>query len=336
MRQKILVTGGAGFIGSHLCERLLADGYEVVSIDNFNDHSDPEIKRENIETIQRHSGSGCFRSYEADIRCFEDILFLLELEKPDALIHLAALAGVRPSIEKPELYMDVNICGTQTLLAACVKRNIGHFIFASSFSVYGNNVKVPFAESDCVESPISPYAASKKAGELLCHTYSHLYPIQTSCLRFFTVYGPRQRPDLAIHQFSKKIMAGKEICLFGDGGTKRNYTYIDDIIDGVRKALIHNLSASETAVKRYNVFNLGESRVISLDEMVACLEKVIGEKAVIRRVSMAAGDVFCTYADISKSREILKYAPQTSFEEGVVKFIEWMRRKEEVATLKAS
>jgi len=335
MHEKILVTGGAGFIGSHLCERLLADGYQVASVDNFNDHYDPQIKRENIDTIQHRFNSGYFRSYEADIRSLEDVLFLLELEKPDAIIHLAALAGVRPSIEKPELYMDVNICGTQTLLSACVKKNIGHFVFASSSSVYGNNSKVPFAESDGVESPISPYAASKKAGELLCHTYSHLYPIQTSCLRFFTVYGPRQRPDLAIHAFSKKIMEGKEICLFGDGGTQRDYTYIDDIIDGVRKALIHNLSASETAAKRYDIFNLGESRVISLGEMVACLEKVIGKKALIKRVPMAAGDVVCTYADISKSRQILKYSPQTSFEEGVIHFIEWMRRKE-VAILKAS
>lgn len=330
--KKILVTGGAGFIGSHLCEHLLADGYRVVSVDNFTDNYDPGIKKENIANIRSFFNSDDFKNYEGDIRDSEDFLFLLELEKPDAVIHLAALAGVRPSLEKPELYLDVNICGTQKVLAACVKKGIQHFVFASSSSVYGNNTKVPFSETDCVESPISPYAASKKAGELLCHTYSHLYPIKTTCLRFFTVYGPRQRPDLAIHKFSKLIIEGKEISVFGDGGTQRDYTYIDDIIDGVTKALAHNMLVMKS---KYEVFNLGESRVISLTEMVTCLENTIGKAAKIKRMPMEAGDVFCTYADISKSKSVLKYDPHTNFEEGIAKFVQWLRRNEFVE-LKAS
>jgi len=332
MSKKILITGGAGFIGSHLCERLLGEGYRVVSLDNFYDNYDPGVKRENIERIKNHFNSDEFKSYEGDIRDAEDVLFLFEIEKPDAVIHLAALAGVRPSLEHPELYLDVNVFGTQKLLASCVKKNIRHFIFASSSSVYGNNAKIPFSENDFTESPISPYAASKKAGELLCHTYAHLYPIKTTCLRFFTVYGPRQRPDLAIHKFSKRIIRGKDIAVFGDGATQRDYTFIDDIIDGVSKALNHNMTVMDS---KYEVFNLGESRVVGLSEMITCLENVIGMKAHIKRLPLEAGDVMCTYADISKSKAVLNYAPHTDFEEGIEKFISWLRRND-LVELKAS
>lgn len=330
MNRKILVTGGAGFIGSHLCERLLSDGDEVISLDNFNDFYDPETKRENIDDIENKFGTESFRSYKGDIRNYEQFLFLLEHEKPDAVIHLAAMAGVRPSLLNPQLYVDVNVCGTQVLLEACVKKGIRHFIFASSSSVYGNNAKVPFSEEDRVDNPISPYAATKKSGELLCHTYAYLYPIKIFCMRFFTVYGPRQRPDLAIHKFSKNILAGKEIPFFGDGQTERDYTYIDDIVDGLIKALESNMALSQNSC--CEIFNLGESRTISLHAMVACLEKVLGMKAKIKRMPMEPGDVLSTYADISKAKRIFQYAPSVSFEEGVIKFIEWIRRKDLISS----
>lgn len=321
MRKKILVTGGAGFIGSHLCERLLSEGYDVASLDNFNDFYDPSIKKSNIAEIEARFGWGHFKSYTGDIRNTEQFLFLLEHEAPDAVIHLAAMAGVRPSLQDPGLYVDVNIKATQSMLDACVKRKVKHFIFASSSSVYGNNEKVPFSEKDFVDNPISPYAATKKAGELLCHTYSHLYDIKTYCLRFFTVYGPRQRPDLAIHKFAKNILAGKEIPVFGDGSTQRDYTFIDDIIDGVMKTLEYNFQAESP---KYEVFNLGESKTISLGEMISCLENALGKKAKIRRMPMEPGDVQRTFANVSKARIILGYHPSTSFEDGIEKFTQWL------------
>lgn len=326
MNKKILVTGGAGFIGSHLCERLLNDGYLVASLDNFNPFYDPAIKRENIRTIEKGRCGDNFKSYVGDIRNPADVASVIAQEKPAAVVHLAAMAGVRPSLENPGLYIEVNICGTQVLLEACVKAGIKNFIFASSSSVYGNNAKVPFSESDTVDFPISPYAATKKAGELLCYTYTYLYPIKIYCLRFFTVYGPRQRPDLAIHKFSKMILDGKELPFFGDGETKRDYTYIEDIIDGVMKSLSYNMNVSGSP--RYEIFNLGESRTISLSEMVSCLEKVIDKKAKLKKLPLEPGDVACTYADVSKAKKILHYSPTTEFEEGVIKFMEWMRRKE--------
>lgn len=329
MRKKILVTGGAGFIGSHLCERLLQDGHEVVSLDNFNDFYDPSIKRDNVEAAERRFGTENFRSYTGDIRNEEQFLFLLEHEKPHAVIHLAAMAGVRPSLKDPGLYVDVNVRATQILLDACAKKGVDHFVFASSSSVYGNNTKVPFSESDFVDHPISPYAATKKAGELLCHTYSHLYSIKTTCLRFFTVYGPRQRPDLAIHKFAKRMLEGKTIPVFGNGETRRDYTYIDDIVDGVVKALQFNF---DPASPRFEVFNLGESATVTLSEMIAALEKVLGVKAKIERLPMEPGDVECTYADISKSKRVLGYNPVTPFERGVEKFAEWIQKKEMVGS----
>lgn len=326
MFKKILVTGGAGFIGSHLCERLLTEGYGVISFDNFNDFYDPGIKRENIEAIERHPEKKRFKSYAGDIRNREELLPLLDREKPDGVIHLAAMAGVRPSLENPELYTDVNIRGTQILLEACAKKGISSFIFASSSSVYGNNEKVPFSESDSVDHPISPYAATKKAGELICHTYAYLYPMKILCMRFFTVYGPRQRPDLAIHKFARKILEGQEIPFFGDGQTKRDYTYIDDIVDGVLKALTYNMETPESS--GYDIFNLGESRTVTLNEMVSILEKKLGMKAKLKKMPLEPGDVLCTYADISKAKKVLGYAPSTPFEEGIAKFVNWLQREE--------
>ncbi len=317
---KILVTGGAGFIGSHLCEKLLEEGHNVVNIDNYNDYYDPEIKRKNVRNSLLNEN---YTFYEADIR---DSLLMKEIfghEKFDAVVHLAAMAGVRPSIENPLLYTEVNIVGTVNLLNEIVRNKIKNYIFASSSSVYGNNKKVPFSEDDNVDFPISPYAASKKSIELIAHTYHHLYNISTVGLRFFTVYGPRQRPDLAIHKFAKKIILGEKISLYGDGSTMRDYTYIDDIISGVVKAINY---ATENSC--YEIFNLGESRTVSLLEMVDTLEKVIGKKAVREFLPMQPGDVDKTSADISKSKKLLGYNPQTDFEEGVSKFIDWLEKED--------
>ncbi len=322
MKQKVLVTGGAGFIGSHLCEKLLQGGYQVVSLDNFNDFYDPKIKRANIRNIEKTFKSEDFKSYEGDIRVKKELATILETEKPHGVIHLAAMAGVRPSLLNPELYVDVNITGTQILLDACVKAGVRHFIFASSSSVYGNNDKVPFSENDCVDFPISPYAATKKAGELICHAYAHLYPIKIDCLRFFTVYGPRQRPDLAIHKFSKWILEGKEIPVFGKGDTERDYTYVDDIVDGIMKAWDCNRNTGDNP--RYEIFNLGESRTIGLNQMIACLEKTLNRKAVIKKLPLEPGDVFRTNADISKARRMIGYSPEVDFETGIEKFVKWL------------
>lgn len=320
---KILVTGGAGFIGSHLCERLLLGGYHVVSVDNFNEFYDPRIKRDNIQAIQDHFPDDHFISIEADIRNQLDVEAIIKTFRPQAVVHLAAMAGVRPSIENPNLYVDVNVNGTQVLLDACVHNQIGHLIFASSSSVYGNNEKIPFSEKDCVDNPISPYAATKKAGELLCHAYAHLYPIKIACLRFFTVYGPRQRPDLAIHKFTQLMVDGKEIPFFGDGENRRDYTYIDDIIEGVVKAM--DWTAADHNKSNYEIFNLGESRTVTLNEMVGYLEQFLDVPAKIKRLPAQAGDVVCTYADISKARMILGYKPSTPIEQGISKFIEWFQ-----------
>lgn len=323
---KVLVTGGAGFIGSHLCEKLLAGGADVASVDNFNTFYDPDLKRKNIAEIStRYSKK--FRSFEADIRDAEAVRKAFDDFKPNAVVHLAAMAGVRPSIQNPALYVDVNINGTQVLLDACRAAGLKNFIFASSSSVYGNNEKVPFSETDNVDYPISPYAATKKAGELMCHAYSHLYGFKSVCLRFFTVYGPRQRPDLAIRKFTHLLLKGEEIPFYGDGSTQRDYTFVEDIIDGVTKALRWN---SERPEGSYEIFNLGESRTISLSEMIACLEKATGKKARLKKLPMQPGDVNKTFADISKSMRVLGYDPRTSFEAGIARFLEWSQQSEKV------
>lgn len=320
MGKKILVTGGAGFIGSHLCSKLLDRGCWVVSLDNFNDFYSPQIKRNNILSLEKRSDSKNFSSFEVDIRNRAVIREILAIEKPDAVIHLAAMAGVRPSIENPLLYNEVNILGTQHILDACVENQIRHFLFASSSSVYGNNPKIPFAEADCVDHPISPYAASKKAGELLCHAYSHLFQMAISCLRFFTVYGPGQRPDLAIHKFTKLISQGKPVPVFGKGNTERDYTYIDDIVDGIWKALVFNFLQDK---KSFEIFNLGGSETISLTQMLKTIEIALGKEAERTYLPEQPGDVQRTWADLRKSHDVLGYQPKTVFSEGVSKFVQW-------------
>lgn len=322
----ILVTGGAGFIGSHLCERLLKEKNRVLVIDNFNNYYNPEIKRNNIEEIeesckQNNIDINEFKVFEGDIR---DTEFLSEVfkYKVDTVIHLAAMAGVRPSIQDPTLYYDVNINGTLNLLEECKKKDIKQFVFASSSSVYGNNEKVPFAENDFVDNPISPYAATKKSGELLCHTYHHLYDINIACLRFFTVYGPRQRPDLAIHKFTNLIMESKEIPFYGDGSTSRDYTYIDDIVSGIVSAKNY----VEKSEKIFDIFNLGGDKTVSLNEMVETIENALDKKAQLKRMPMQPGDVNRTCADITHSKNVLGYSPKTTFRDGIKKFVEWKNK----------
>jgi len=320
----ILVTGGAGFIGSHLCQALLERGGRVVSIDNFNDFYDPGVKRANIgaveETARRLTGNGCsFISHKADIRDAGELERLFATVQPVAVVHLAACAGVRPSIANPAQYYEVNVNGTGNLLECMKRHDVKRLVFASSSSVYGNNSKVPFSEDDPVDRPISPYAATKKAGELLCHVYHQLYGMSIACLRFFTVYGPRQRPDLAIRTFTHMIDAGMEIPFYGDGSTERDYTYIDDIISGVMGAL----DWTEADEARYDIFNLGEARTISLSELVCTLEETLGKRAIRSHLPNQPGDVRRTNADISKARARLGYCPQIGFEEGVARFVAW-------------
>lgn len=324
---RILVTGGAGFIGSHLCERLLARGHAVVAIDNFNDFYEPAVKRRNIEAVARTAcaARADFILCEGDIRDGEFVHAVFAQEAPEAVIHLAAAAGVRPSIERPLFYEEVNIRGTMNVLEAARGAGVRPFLFASSSSVYGDNPKVPFAESDPVDNPISPYAATKKAGELICHTYHHLFGMNIACLRFFTVYGPRQRPDLAIHKFTRLILAGEPIPLYGDGTTSRDYTYIGDILDGVEKALAWACGDG----RRYDIFNLGESKPVELSRLVAVIEAATGKKAVIDRLPMQPGDVERTFADLAKSTAVLGYRPVTTIEEGIGAFVRWYRENKQ-------
>ncbi|NGU53685.1 SDR family NAD(P)-dependent oxidoreductase [Clostridium perfringens] len=319
----ILVTGGAGFIGSHLSERLLKEGNKVLVIDSFNNYYDPEIKRNNVEEVKKtcienNIPLNNYKVFEGDIR---DNEFLKEVfsNKIDSIMHLAAMAGVRPSIEDPSLYYDVNITGTVNLLERCRETGVKQFVFASSSSVYGNNEKVPFAESDRVDNPISPYAATKKSGELLCHTYHHLFNMNISCLRFFTVYGPRQRPDLAINKFTSLILEGKEIPFYGDGSTSRDYTYVEDIVDGI----VRSINYINTDEKIFEIFNIGGDKTVSLIEMVETIEEVLGKKAKLNRLPMQPGDVNRTCADIKYSSETIGYNPKTNFKEGIKKFIDW-------------
>ena len=311
---KVLITGAAGFIGSHLSERLLGDGWQVLGIDNFDDFYDPQIKRRNIADCLKNKN---FRLIEADIRnrtaCEKALGDGVEI-----IVHLAARAGVRPSIARPLLYADVNVNGTVVLLEAAKKHKIGKFIFGSSSSVYGDNEKVPFSEDDNVDFPISPYAATKKAGELICHTYHHLYGISVTCLRFFTVYGPRQRPDLAIHKFARLIEQGKLIPIYGDGTMMRDFTYIDDIINGTVAAM-QNCNG-------FNIYNLGESRPMTVNDLIVEIEKALGKKAIKEYVLPQPGDVERTYADVTKAVSELGYNPKTKIEDGLAKFVAWLRK----------
>lgn len=318
-KRNILVTGGAGFIGSHLVDRLLDEGlWNVTVIDDFNDFYSPAIKRANIS---QHLKSENYRLIEADIRDDEKLASIFVETEFDVIAHLAARAGVRPSLSEPKLYAEANINGTVNLLELAREYGIKQFVFGSSSSVYGVNEKVPFAEDDPIFNPISPYAATKAAGELICHTYSHLYDIRTVCLRFFTVYGARQRPDLAIHKFSRLISEGKPIQMFGDGSARRDYTYVDDIIQGVRASIDYDGSMHE-------VFNLGESQTTELTELISLIESSLGQKAVIERHPEQPGDVPATFADISKAAKMLGYNPTTKIAEGIPKFVEWFRSKD--------
>jgi len=314
--RKALITGAAGFIGSHLCERLLADGWAVVGVDNFDDFYDPQIKRRNIGDCLKSKN---FRLIEADIRDSAAMDKAIgERGTPEVIIHLAARAGVRQSIAQPLLYADVNVNGTLVLLEAVKRHQIGKFIYGSSSSVYGNNKKVPFSEDDNVDFPISPYAATKKAGELICHTYHHLYGMSVTCLRFFTVYGPRQRPDLAIHKFAKLIEQDKPIPVYGDGTMSRDFTYIDDIIDGTATAI--------DKCKGFNIYNLGQSHPITVNDLITEIENALGKKAVKEYLPPQPGDVERTYADITKSAKELGYNPATYIPAGLVKFTTWLRK----------
>ncbi len=307
-----LVTGGAGFIGSHLVERLLAEGHRVICLDNFDDFYDPAFKRRNLTQALKDSK---FCLVEGDLRD-EDLLHnLFPGKKIEIVAHLAARAGVRPSIENPLLYADVNIRGTLNLLEACKKYKVRRVVFASSSSVYGNNLKVPFAEEDPVDNPISPYAATKKAGELICHTYHHLYGMDVACLRYFTVYGPRQRPEMAIHQFTRLIAEEKKVTLFGDGSSRRDYTYIGDAIEGTIAALGREHG--------YEIYNIGESQTTALAQLVQWIEEQLKKKARVEYLPAQPGDVERTYADIRKAIERLGYRPRTDIREGLARFIRW-------------
>jgi UDP-glucuronate 4-epimerase len=317
--KNILITGGAGFIGSHLVDRLLTEGgWQITVVDDFNDFYDPEIKRANVRERLTNPD---FKLVEADIRNYEALSRAFKDARFDCIVHLAARAGVRPSLKEPRLYVETNINGTVNLLELSRAHGVKQFVFGSSSSVYGLNSKVPFSEDDPIFNPISPYAATKAAGELICHSYAHLYDMRIVCLRFFTVYGARQRPDLAIHKFAKLISAGQSIPVFGDGTTRRDYTYIDDIIAGLRAAMDYDHS-------NYEVINLGESRTVELRELISLLEKELDRRAEIDRQPPQPGDVPQTFADITKARRLLGYDPQTQIEAGIGKFVEWFRESQ--------
>jgi len=311
---KALVTGAAGFIGSHLTERLLKDGWTVVGVDSFDTFYDPRVKRRNIAGCLSHP---TFRLVEADIRDKRSMEQAVDSDT-EVIVHLAARAGVRPSIAEPALYADVNINGTVTLLEIARQRRIPKFVFASSSSVYGNNKKVPFSEDDNVDFPISPYAATKKAGELICHTYHHLHGLATTCLRFFTVYGPRQRPDLAIHKFARLIEENKPIPVYGDGSMMRDFTFIEDILNGVLAAM--------DRCDAYKIYNLGESQPISVNDLIAELEHALGKKAIRQYLPVQPGDVDRTYADVAKAQAELGYRPSTDIRTGLARFVAWFRQ----------
>ena len=312
---KVLVTGGAGFIGSHLSERLLARGDEVTVLDNFNDFYDPAIKRRNASALAA-AGQGA-RIVEGDIRDQGLVQGLFDEGEFDAVAHLAAMAGVRPSLDDPLLYEEVNVRGTLILLEQIRRHEGQRFVFASSSSVYGGNDAVPFKETDDIPRPVSPYAATKRAGELMAYTHHHLYGIPTTCLRFFTVYGPRQRPEMAIHKFVRMTLEGRPLPFFGDGSSRRDYTYVDDIVDGVVAAI--------DRCAGYEIYNLGESATTSLEELVGLIGEVCGREPVLDHRPMQPGDVEVTYADVGKARARLDYDPRTTVREGLERFMAWYR-----------
>jgi len=318
--RKILLTGGAGFIGSHVAEALVRGGAKLTVVDSLDPFYSPAWKRANLEDVRR---VGRFEFFEADICHAPRVREIFRAFRPDTVIHLAARAGVRPSIEQPQLYERVNVSGTLNLLDLCREFRVQNFIFGSSSSVYGAASKAPFVEGEMNLQPISPYAATKIAGEMLCCTYAHLYPMSMICLRFFTVYGPRQRPDLAIHKFTALIEAGKPVPVYGDGSAGRDYTYVTDVVAGVFGALEFTPPVANGA--RFEIFNLGNSHPVTLNEMINVIEQAIGRKANRSPQPMQPGDVPLTWADLTKSKAALGYSPATTFEEGIKKFVEWYR-----------
>jgi UDP-glucuronate 4-epimerase len=304
----ILVTGGAGFIGSHVCEKLISFGHRVICVDNFNDYYNPQIKETNISGMSKDKNFILFRN---DILKNDLLEYIFLNNSIDIVIHLAARAGVRPSIDNARLYEEVNVRGTINLLECCKKFGVRRFVFASSSSVYGGNKKIPFSEDDNVDHPVS--------GELICYTYSHLLELNVFCYRFFTVYGPRQRPEMAIHKFTGFVLAGKPIDVYGDGLSSRDYTYIDDITD----TIIGNLDN----IKGYEIFNLGNSQSVKLGELIGLIESATGKKAIINRMDFQPGDVQTTFADITKAKKMLRYNPATPIESGISKFVEWYKTK---------
>jgi len=313
-----LVTGGAGFIGSHLCDTLISEGHTVISVDNFNDFYNSSIKRKNIASILNNKR---FKLFETDIRNKNELDRIFQEYSINVVIHIAAMAGVRPSIEQPLLYEEVNVKGTLNVLQCMQEHHVKNLVFASSSSVYGNSERVPFQENDCLDPVISPYAATKKASEEFCRVYHHLFHINMVLLRFFTVYGPRQRPDLAIHKFTRLIMEGKPIPFYGDGTTKRDYAYIDDIIHGVLASVNFIMEGKNI----FEIFNLSGNRAVTLKEMVERIEAVSGKKANLNVLPMQPGDVVQTRADISKAEKMLGFHPDTSFEQGIAHFLKWYK-----------
>jgi len=313
---KVLVTGGAGFIGSHACQHLLDRGDDIVVVDNCNDFYDPRIKARNLDQVREH---GHFPFYCQDLLDLPALREVFRTHKPSAVLHLAAYAGVRPSLENPVLYTQVNVTGTAGLLQLAQELDVSNFVFASSSSVYGINSKVPFAEDDPISQPISPYAATKRAGELLCFTHHHNHRLPVACLRFFTVYGPRQRPEMAIHKFVRTIVNDGEIPVYHEGKSERDYTYVDDVVQGILGAL--------DRPDGFQVYNLGNSRTVPLLRLIQLIETALAKEARIKLFPAQAGDVPITYADISKARQRLGYSPETPLEEGIPKFVEWYLRE---------
>jgi nucleoside-diphosphate-sugar epimerase len=313
----ILVTGGAGFIGGHLCRRLLNEGHRVTAVDNFDPFYPRSMKEEGIEDLPARS----FTLIETNICNTDTVLQALHGRGVDAIVHLAAKAGVRPSIEAPMAYEETNVGGTQSMLEVAQELDIGTFVYGSSSSVYGNNDKVPFAEDDPVRHPISPYAATKRSGELLAHTFHHLYDMTVHCLRFFTVYGPRQRPDLAIHKFARQLLTDQPITVYGDGTSSRDYTYVDDIVEGIVQSL-RRATALDTP--EYEILNLGGSETTQLKELVSGIADAMDITPEIKRLPKQPGDAKRTYADISKAHTMLGYEPEISIREGLQKFADWV------------
>ncbi|MFC2140574.1 GDP-mannose 4,6-dehydratase [Candidatus Auribacterota bacterium] len=312
---RYLVTGGAGFIGSHLSRELLSEDNEVVCLDNFDPFYDPQIKLNNIESFNKNLN---FCLERGDIRDSDFLEKVFKKYQFDQVVHLAARAGVRPSLKNPLLYEDVNIKGTLNILECLKKYQVKKLIFGSSSSVYGTNKKVPFSEDDLIQKTISPYAVTKLAGEMFCHSYSHLYNISIVCLRFFTVYGPAQRPEMAIHKFTDAIFKDKKISLYGDGSSQRDYTFISDIVAGIKASMENEFS--------FEIFNLGNSSTIKLKDLIATIERVSGKRAKIEWLEMQPGDVPITYASIDKSKRLLGFDPKVDITTGINIFIEWYQQ----------